>query len=291
MNIWISFVATSVVTEWLNNWLYTVSIGITTTWTDRAERSNTRRLHSQLCIRYRQKTTVSYDPWHLPIHAVAVMVLSNHRPRPIISRSRRVLAGRRWRPVLLAECIDADPDAPAQPGQHQQQAEPDEAHADDLGGRPDTDRVGDGDRHGADEKKPGADCDDDQRTAIVGRGERHRRPDVEPDNRAVSGDGTTIHNFTTTASAAGLHLASSTVDWLSSMSLCRRYSCCNILHTSHVKRTELWSILRGSHTVHTAIGVTTLRQEEAVASSWFLEVVSLSLKLKPSRQFSLSEFT
>jgi len=41
---------------------------------------------------------------------------------------------------------------------------------------------------------------------------------------------------------------------------------------------------------HPAIGVTTLRQEEATASSWFLEVVSLSLKLKPSRQFFLSGY-
>ena len=69
--------------------------------------------------------------------------------------------------MSLAERLYADPDAPAETRQHQQQAETDETHADDLGRSPDTDGVGDGDRDGTDEEEASADSDDDQRAAVV----------------------------------------------------------------------------------------------------------------------------
>ena len=113
---------------------------------------------------------LGYDRCPLPARVVVVVVVFavHHRPAPVVARPRpgRV-AGRRRRPVLLAEGVDAYPDAPAETGQHQQQAKADEAHADDLGRRADADRVGDGDRDGADEQEPGADGDHDQRAAVV----------------------------------------------------------------------------------------------------------------------------
>ena len=105
---------------------------------------------------------------------VVVVVNSDHRPQPVIAGPRRVVAGRRRRPVPLPECLYADPDTPAQPGQHQQQAETDEAHADDLRRRPDADDEGDSDRYGTDKEKAGTDGDDDQRTSVVGGDYRHR---------------------------------------------------------------------------------------------------------------------
>ena len=102
----------------------------------------------------------------LPVRVVVVMVHSDHRPRRVVTRRR--FAGRRRWPVPLAEGLYTHPDAPTQPGQHQQQAETDEAHADDFCRGPDAGGEGDGDRHGANEEKAGADGDDDQRTTVVG---------------------------------------------------------------------------------------------------------------------------
>jgi len=73
----------------------------------------------------------------------------------------------------VAERLYANPDTPTQPGQHQQQAEADEAHADDLCRSPDAGGESDGDRYGTDEQEPCADGDDDERTAVVGGDERH----------------------------------------------------------------------------------------------------------------------
>ena len=121
--------------------------------------------------------------------------------------------------MTLAERLYTHPDTPAETGQHQQQAEPDETHADDLGRRPDADGVGDGDRDCADEQKPCADGDDDQRAAVVGGDHRHRERAtaathplvsagvvMEVDDRGDGGQLTSeVAEVATSASAAEFH--------------------------------------------------------------------------------------
>jgi len=68
--------------------------------------------------------------------------------------------------------VRAHHQTPERAGQHQQEAEPDEAHADDGCRRPRAEREGDGDRHGADRREADADGDDDERAAVGGRNER-----------------------------------------------------------------------------------------------------------------------
>jgi len=69
--------------------------------------------------------------------------------------------------------VRAHHQAPERTGQHQQEAEPDEAHADDGRRRPGAERERDSDRYGADRREPEADGEDDERTAVGGRDERH----------------------------------------------------------------------------------------------------------------------
>jgi len=116
------------------------------------------------------------------------VVLSDRRPDGVEVRSSGggVVAGGGRRPpvaLVMEQGVHPHPDAPAQAGQHQQQTEADEAHADDFGRRAHADRVGYGNRHGADQQEAGADADDDQRPAVV------RRDDGGHRGRAASGLG------------------------------------------------------------------------------------------------------
>ena len=71
------------------------------------------------------------------------------------------------------EAVRAHHQTPEHAGQHQQEAEPDEAHADDRRRRSGTERQRDGDGHGADRREPDADGEDDERAAVGRRNERH----------------------------------------------------------------------------------------------------------------------
>jgi len=76
-------------------------------------------------------------------------------------------------PSPRLEAVRSHHQAPERAGQHQQEAEPDEAHADDGGRRPGAEGEGDSDRDGTDRCEPDAEGDDDERTAVCGRDERH----------------------------------------------------------------------------------------------------------------------
>jgi len=69
--------------------------------------------------------------------------------------------------------VRANHQTPEHAGQHQQEAEPDEAHADDGRRRPAAQREGDGDRYGADRREADAYGEDDERAAVGGRDEWH----------------------------------------------------------------------------------------------------------------------
>jgi len=63
--------------------------------------------------------------------------------------------------------------APEDAGQHQQEAEPNEAHADDSRRGARAEREVDGDRHGANRRESDANSEDDERAAVCGRDEWH----------------------------------------------------------------------------------------------------------------------
>ena len=72
---------------------------------------------------------------------------------------------------------------PEDAGQHQQEAEPDEPHADDGRRRAGTERERDRHRHGADRCETDSDGEDDERTAVGRRDERHIDAWVVPAGR------------------------------------------------------------------------------------------------------------